>query len=142
MANSRGSRRCAVKAQNDDHDNGTGWHPPALRWRILTLAAVICWIIIAALRYLLKRSQSEGGIIFDPDINNIPLRRSFVYLYLPTIIAVFFSIFILWIDHDAKRFEPYRQMSRSSGALGQDSMLLEYPFDFAPFVPFVAAKRG
>ncbi|CAN9448120.1 unnamed protein product [Alternaria alternata] len=32
-------------------------------------------------------------------------------------------------------------MCKSEGALGKDSLLLQYPFDFMPFVPFVAAKR-
>jgi hypothetical protein len=87
------------------------------------------------------KSQKDGGVIFAPNINDLPLRRSFVYLYLPTIIAVTFSIYIVWIDIDAKRIEPYRQLRRSEGALGKDSLLLHYPFDFLPFVPFVAFKK-
>jgi hypothetical protein len=97
--------------------------------------------LIIVLQYYLQRSQQDGGIIFALDINKLPLRRSFIYLYLPTVIAVAFSIFIVWIDNDAKRFEPYHQMSRTDGAFGKDSLLLHYPFDFMPFVPFVALKR-
>ena len=60
---------------------------------------------------------------------------------MPTLVAVFFSVFIVWIDHDAKRFEPYRQMCHPDGARGNDSLLLHYPFDFIPIVPFVALKK-
>ncbi|KAF2623217.1 hypothetical protein BU25DRAFT_414485 [Macroventuria anomochaeta] len=118
-----------------------GWYPPALRWWNLILAILFCWTSIAVLQFYLHKSQTEGGLIFAAKINDIPLRRSFWYLYLPTIVAVIFSIFVVWIDHDAKRYEPYRQMSQSEGALAKDSILLHYPFDFVPFVPFVAAKR-
>lgn len=118
-----------------------GWYPPGLRWWILSIAVLLCWIFIAVLQTYLRRSQTNGGLIFAPRVSDLPLHRSFSYLYLPTIIAVFFSIFILWIDHDAKRYEPYRQMSQSGGALAENSILLHYPFDFALFVPVVAARR-
>lgn len=36
--------------------------------------------------------------------------------------------------------EPYYQMSKKDGALGKDSLLLAYPFDFIPLVPIKAAK--
>lgn len=118
-----------------------GWYPPALRWWNLVLTVLVCWLFIAVLQFYLYKSQTDGGVIFAPNINGLPLRRSFAFLYMPTIIAVIFSIFIIWIDHDAKRFEPYRQMSKPNGALGKDSLLLQYPFDFIPVVPFVAFKR-
>jgi hypothetical protein len=105
------------------------------------LAALICWVLIAILQYYLHRSATDGGVMFAPDINKLPLQQSFLFLYLPTIIAVFFSIFIVWIDNDAKRYEPYRQMSNTNGALGRDSLLLHYPFVFMPIVPFVAFKK-
>jgi hypothetical protein len=119
----------------------TGWYPRALRWWNLTIAALLCWAIIATLLYFLAKSQRDGGIIFASNINDLPLERSFPYLYLPTIVAVLFSIFIVWIDVDAKRFEPYYQLSKSGGALGKDSLLLHYPFDFMPIVPFLAFKN-
>jgi hypothetical protein len=100
------------------------------------------WYSIAVLQSYLHQSQRDGGVIFATKINDIPLHRSFWFLYLPTILAVTFSVFIVWIDHDAKRYEPYRQMSKPGGARGKDSILLHYPFDFVLFVPFMAAKRG
>ncbi|XPS69976.1 hypothetical protein M3J09_002222 [Ascochyta lentis] len=119
-----------------------GWYPPALRWWNLALFTFLSWGFIIVLQYFLHKSQTDGGVIFASDINRLPLRRSFVYLYMPTIIAVTFSIYVVWIDNDAKRFEPYRQLSQSAGARGKDSLLLHYTFDFIPAVPFAAAKRG
>lgn len=118
-----------------------GWYPPALRWWSLIAAICTCWVFMAFLQIYLFRSNRDGGIIFATSINDLPLRRSFVYLYMPTVIAVLFSIFIVWIDNDAKRFEPYRQMSKPNGALGKNSILLHYPFDFIPFVPLYAFHR-
>jgi hypothetical protein len=118
-----------------------GWDPPALRWYILVFTTFVCWTLIAVLQYYLVKSQREGGVIFADNVNDLPLRRSFVYLYLPTIFATVFSIFIAWIDIDAKRFEPYRQLAQPDGALGRDSLLLHYPFDFMPFIPIVALKN-
>lgn len=119
----------------------SGWYPPALRWWNLVITTLLCWAFIAILQFYLSRSQRDGGIIFATDINSVALSRSFWYLYLPTVVAVLFSIHIVWIDNDAKRFEPYRQMAKRKGASAEDSVLLHYPFDFMPLVPFVSLKR-
>ncbi|KAF1996249.1 hypothetical protein P154DRAFT_566157 [Amniculicola lignicola CBS 123094] len=117
------------------------WQPPALqRWNLL-LAAIICWTLIAILQYLLAKSQKDSGILFAENVNNLPLHRSFMHLYMPTIVAVLFSIYWAWIDLDAKRSEPYYQLTKRNGALGNDSLLLHYPFDFIPLVPLIALKR-
>lgn len=130
-----------LRRRKHDAPRPQGRYPPALRWWSLLRIVLFCRISIAVLQYFLHKSQTEGGVIFTPDVNKLPLQKSFIYLYFPTIVAVLFSIFIVWIDNDAKRYEPYRQMSKAGGALGKDSLLLYFPFDFIPFVPFVAAKR-
>ena len=116
------------------------WKSAALRAPVLIFTILICWTIIAVLQYLLVRSQRDNGIIFAPKINDLPLSRTFLYLYCPTIVAVIFSIYWAWIDLETKRLEPYYQLSKKDGALGKDSLLLHYPFDFVPLVPFKAAK--
>jgi hypothetical protein len=78
--------------------------------------------------------------MFAPKINDLPLSQTFQFLYLPTVIAVMFSIYWAWIDLEIKRMEPYYQLSKENGALGKDSLLLHYPFDFLPFVPFKACR--
>lgn len=79
--------------------------------------------------------------MFATSTNEIPIAQSFLYLYLPTIIALLYSIFWSWIDLQIKRLEPYFQLSKPGGASGKDSLLLQYPFDFIPFVPITAIKN-
>jgi hypothetical protein len=115
--------------------------PPALRWYIPVFATIICRTFIAVLQYYLCKSHKEGGVIFAENVNDLPLCRSFIYLYMPTIFTTVFSIFIVWIDLDSKRYEPYYQLFKPGGALGKDSLLLHYPFDFLPAIPFVASRN-
>ncbi|KAF2749431.1 hypothetical protein M011DRAFT_456902 [Sporormia fimetaria CBS 119925] len=117
------------------------WEPPALQWWNLCLLVLICWTSVALLQYFLIKSQTEGGIIFAPNVNDLPLRRTFAFLYLPTLLAVLFSIFVAWIDLDAKRFEPFHQLSKPGGASGKDSLLLHYPNDYIPIVPYLALRN-
>jgi hypothetical protein len=116
------------------------WKPLALRAPVLILSIAMCWSLIAVLQILLWKSQRDGGLIFAPSINDLPLRQTFLYLYFPTIVAVVFSIYWAWIDLETKRMEPYYQLSKENGALGKDSLLLHYPFDFIPLVPFKALR--
>lgn len=97
--------------------------------------------MMGVLQYLLIRCERDGGIIFAPRINELPLSRTFLYQYFPTIVAVVFSIHLAWVDLDTKRIEPFYQMSQEGGALGQDSLLLHYPYDFIPLVPLTAFRR-
>ncbi|RYN51103.1 hypothetical protein AA0118_g10587 [Alternaria tenuissima] len=120
--------------------NRAPWKPSAFHPVTLITATLIAWAFIAVLQVLLIRSQNDGGIIFATTIDDIPLGQSFAYLYLPTIFALVFSIFWAWIDLQVKRFEPYHQLSQPDGAWGKDSLLISYPFDFLPFVPFSAFK--
>lgn len=116
------------------------WKPPALRAPVLIFTVILCWALIALLEFLLFKSQRDNGLIFAPNINDLPLRRTFLYLYFPTILAVIFSIYWSWIDLETKRMEPYYQLSKGNGALGKDSILLQYPFSFIPLVPLRAFK--
>lgn len=129
------------RSERRDNRSRRKWEPPALKYWNLCFAVLICWVAIAVLQYLLSKSEKEGGLLFAPNINDLPLSRSFPYLHLPTIIAVIFSIYWAWIDLEVKRFEPYHQLLKPEGALAKDSILLHYPFDFIPLVPFIALKR-
>jgi Protein of unknown function (DUF3433) len=46
-----------------------------------------------------------------------------------------------WVDLDVKRLEPWFQLSNPGGAAARDSLLLQYPFDFLPFIPTAALHR-
>jgi hypothetical protein len=124
----------------DDRIATKTWKPPALRAPVLIFTIAICWSLIAVLQFLLHTSQQESGVLFAPRISDLPLTRTFLYLYCPTIVAVAFSIYWTWIDLETKRMEPYYQLSKENGALGKDSLLLHYPFDFIPLVPLKAAR--
>jgi len=117
------------------------WTTPALHPVTLILAILTPLALLTTLQLLLNRSQRDNGLIFAPDINALPLSRTFLYQYFPTIVAVIFSIFWSWIDLEVKRLEPYYRLSREEGALGKDSLLLCYPFSFLPFVPVRAFKE-
>lgn len=116
------------------------WKPTALQPPILVVTVLLSWALIAVLQYELVQSQRDNGIIFAPRINDLPLSRTFIYLYFPTILAVIFSIYWSWIDLQTKRMEPYYQLSKENGALGKDSLLLHYPFSFIPLVPVKAFR--
>lgn len=107
---------------------------------ILTTVILISGGLIAVVQILLANSQHKDGIIFAADIDDLPLNKSFSYLYLPTIVAVIYSFLWTWIDLDAKRLEPYYQLSKEGGAAGKDSLLLQYPFEFVASVPLKAVR--
>lgn len=117
------------------------WRPATLRAPYLASLILVTAGLIFVIQWLLATSQREQGIIFAADINNLPLRRSFCYLYLPTIISVIYSFLWTWVDLDVKRLEPYFQLSRAGGATGDESVLLNYPLEFLVTVPLNAFKR-
>jgi hypothetical protein len=45
------------------------------------------------------------------------------------------------VDLDAKRLEPWFQLSKPEGAVAEDSLLLHYPFEFLAFVPISALRK-
>jgi hypothetical protein len=116
------------------------WRPNAFSPITLIVATLVAWSLIAVLQILLVISERNGGIILASTVDDIDFAQSFEYLYLPTIIALVFSIFWSWIDLQVKRVEPYHQLSQQDGAWGKDSLLMSYPFDFLPFVPLSAFK--
>ncbi|THY90965.1 hypothetical protein D6C95_06450 [Aureobasidium pullulans] len=117
------------------------WKPISLRLPFLQfmLLATISTIII--LQSLLYKSQTQGGILFAPSIDELPLSVTFGYRYCPTIIAVIYGFLWSWIDHDTKRMEPYFQLCSPGGASAEEILLLQYPLDFIAFVPFRAPRR-
>ena len=87
------------------------------------------------------RSKRDGGILFASNVNDLPLKHTFAYKYLPTIIAVLYGFLWTWIDVDVRRLEPFYQLSQESGSSGKQSVLLNYPVDFLASVPVKAFKN-
>ena len=97
--------------------------------------------IIAGIEILAQRSTARGGLFLSQSLDDLPTYATFSYLYAPNIIAATYSLLWNWIDLDVKRMQPWFELSKSEGATGGSSLLLEYPSDFLPFVPLKALKR-
>ncbi|KAF2170915.1 hypothetical protein M409DRAFT_63940 [Zasmidium cellare ATCC 36951] len=117
------------------------WLPLTLRKPYLLALILTTLVLIVIVQYLLYVSRRDQGIIFAEDINELPLRRAFCYLYLPTIVSVVYGFLWTWVDLDVKRLEPWFQVSREGGATGRLSVLLNYPLEFLVNVPFIAFKN-
>ena len=102
--------------------------------------AAITVILIATLEYLSQKSARAGGIVLANIHGGFSALQSFSLLYLPTILSVCFSIAWSWIDLDAKRLEPFFQLSKAEGALAEQSILLQYPIEYLPLIPIKAAR--
>lgn len=119
----------------------TSWTPMSLRPIFLLTMLLVTLGLAVLLQVLLLHSQSNKGLYFVSSISDLSRLRSFSYLYLPTTIAVTYSLMWNWIELDTKRTEPFRQLSRPGGATAKDSVLLQYPFDFVATVAINALRR-
>lgn len=137
-------RWCIPFARSTDYDLLKGWKPatiqgPILGGFIITSLSII--IFLEVLSRISLRPENGSGLAFAADVNSLSVGTTFGYSYLPTILAVCYSLMWSWVDLDVKRLEPWFQLSRKEGASASSSLLLEYPFDFLPFVPITAFRR-
>jgi hypothetical protein len=102
----------------------------------------VCLVFIGVLEALLRVSAKNGGLVFaDSKDGEHPLYIIFCFEYLPTIIAVIHGLLLMCIDNDIKRLEPYYQLSKPEGADAKNSLLLDYPYQFAALVPWRSFRR-
>ncbi|KAK0375095.1 hypothetical protein CLIM01_07556 [Colletotrichum limetticola] len=118
-----------------------GWKPLTLCAPVLFSFAFTSFLLAAIIEILAQQSQAKGGLALSESADNIPPLANFCYLFLPTIIAVMYSLLWSWIDLDVKRMQPWLEMSKPEGASAEHSIFLDYPYDFIAFVPLKAAKR-
>ncbi|KAL0943769.1 uncharacterized protein CTRU02_201656 [Colletotrichum truncatum] len=118
-----------------------GWKPLTISAPVLFSFAFISFVIAAIIEVLAQQSNKNGGLALSPTATDIPGYAKFGYLFLPTIVAVVYSLLWSWIDLDVKRIQPWLEMSRPGGATAMRSVFLDYPYDFVAFVPMRAAKR-
>ena len=96
-------------------------------------------VLVVVFEILSRQSQQNGGIVFaERELSGL---AQFSYQYLPTILVVSYSMFWAWIDLDTKRLEPYFQMSKSTGSVAAQSILLHYPFDLVIIPPIKAFRH-
>ncbi|CAM1508210.1 Fc.00g050580.m01.CDS01 [Cosmosporella sp. VM-42] len=130
------SRQCTLRPAHKH-----GWKPETMRAPVLLTFATASLLLAALLEVLAHQSQKAGGLSLVKDADSLPAIVTFGYLYLPTVLAVIYSLAWNWVDLDVKRMQPWLELSRESGATGHGSLFLDYPFDFVAFVPFKAARR-
>ncbi|KAF4975199.1 hypothetical protein FZEAL_7984 [Fusarium zealandicum] len=118
-----------------------GWKPLSLSTPILLAVVALTLLLAAAVETVAQRSASQGGLALSPTLDDLPGYAKFGYLYVPTIIAVLYSMIWSWIDLDVKRMQPWFELSKSKGATGENSLFLDYQYEFVALVPFKAAKR-
>lgn len=117
------------------------WRPATLQPVVLITVVLFTSTVIVAIQLLRHYTATDNGVAFAPTDGSFTSFTTFGYLYFPTIIAVCFSMLWNWIDLDVKRMEPFFQLGSARGASVQDSLLLQYPFDYVALVPLQAARR-
>lgn len=117
------------------------WKPITLRRPFLLAVILVTLGLLALVQILVIYDQRHDGILFATKISDLGAGHIFLYRYFPTIISVSYGLAWHWIDVDTRRIEPYRQLSKSGGAIGRDSLLLRYPTDLLAFVPLKAFRR-
>ncbi|KAM6512544.1 hypothetical protein FSOLCH5_010256 [Fusarium solani] len=125
----------------EDSNSTKGWKPLSLSTPILLAVIALTLLLAAAVETIAQRSAAQGGLALSPTLDDLPGYAKFSYLYVPTIIAVLYSIIWSWIDLDVKRMQPWFELSKSEGTTGENSLFLDYQYDFVALVPFKAAKR-
>ncbi|KAI6782432.1 Protein of unknown function (DUF3433) [Emericellopsis cladophorae] len=117
------------------------WKPLSMTAPILSAIIIITLLMIVGIELLAQKSAQQGGLALSPSLDEIPQWARISSEYVPQVLAVAYSLVWSWVDLDVKRMQPWFEMSKPEGALAKDSLLLDYPFTFVAFVPFVAAKR-
>lgn len=122
-------------------DSSAGWKPYTMRAPVLCAVIIISLGLAGVIEYLAQTSQRQGGLALSLSENDIPQTVNIAYLYMPTTVAVLYSLLWTWIDLDVRRMQPWFELSRPGGARGDQSLLLNYPFEFLAFVPISAWKQ-
>ena len=120
--------------------NPQGWKPFTVKAPYLLCLAATSITFIAILEWLSHKSARDGAIAVSDLNGRFSSLASFTLLYLPTILAVCFSIAWSWVELDVKRLEPFFRLSAPAGASAEQSVLLQYPIEYLPLVPVKAAR--
>ncbi|KAM0561792.1 hypothetical protein ACHAPJ_002963 [Fusarium lateritium] len=130
------------EASSEDESTGKkGWKPLSLSTPILLAVILLTILLAVAIETIAQRSAAQGGLALSPTLDDMPGYAKFSYLYVPTIIAVLYSMIWSWIDLDVKRMQPWFELSKHDGATAENSLFLDYQYEFVALVPFKAAKR-
>lgn len=128
-------------SEEEESTRTKGWKPLSLSTPILSAVIALTILLAVAVETLAQRSASQGGLALSPTLDDMPEYARFGYLYVPTIIAVLYSMIWSWIDLDVKRMQPWFELSRRNGATAENSLFLDYQYEFVALVPFKSAKQ-
>jgi len=96
----------------DKADSVKPWKPATLRALILGSFIIISVLLICILEVLAHtagithKSVATGVLVVADSSGNFSSTSLFVYLYLPTLISVCYSMLSSWVDLDVKQLEP------------------------------------
>lgn len=117
------------------------WKPATLKTKFHIANIFLCILFVAIIEILLRLSNKRGGLVFaDEHTGYLPSYTLFCFEYLPTIIGVLHGLIWSTFDHDIKRLEPFYQLSVPEGVNAENSLLLDYPYQF-PILVLVNAVR-
>lgn len=130
-----------VKKPETEPGSRDGWKPISTSTPILVTVIAFTLLIAAGIETIAQRSKAQGGLAPSLSIDDIPRYAMIAYLYAPTLVAVIYSIIWSWIDLDVKRMQPWFELSKPSGAQAEDSLFLDYQYEFVALAPISAARR-
>jgi hypothetical protein len=118
------------------------WKPSTLETPFHLFTIGLSLFFVAIIEALIRMSDQNGALLFaDPNTGKLPSYTLFCFEYLPTIIGVLHNLLWTTVDNDIKRLEPFFQLSISGGVSAKNSLLLDYPFQFGPFIPYKALRK-
>lgn len=97
--------------------------------------------LICCIEYIISACNGGCHVFGKPSLKSLPGGTNIVYNQLPTVAGLALSLLWALPHHDVIRLEPYFQMSGRNGATAANSILLHYPYLFAPLVPFYAGSQ-
>ena len=138
---SRNKEARSRESRLSERGKGPTWRPWTLHPTTLLATLTFTLGIIGILEYLQRISDAKHGLLFASSRDAIPDTSSFLYLYLPTLIAVLYSTWWSWVDLDVKRLEPWYQLISTKRVKARCSLLLQYPIEFIAWIPVRAARK-
>jgi hypothetical protein len=84
--------------------------------------------------------ESENGEIHR--VPQITLRQYIYVAFLPLIVSVLYTIPWQILDTTIREMEPFYQLNQEGGALGKNSLCLDYNTSWLIAVPFQSIRRG
>ena len=117
------------------------WKPWSLRLQFLSGLVTLSLGFLVCIELLRERSNRNGGLAFYETSDDIPMSVFIAYNYVLTILGTLYSILWSIADLDAKRMEPYTQISDPCRPIVPFSLFfLDYAFEAAWKVPYQAYK--